>query len=93
MDLSKYSGSGDVPVFNCVIYVSKSDDGGIHARVANLAEFECAAASEREAIMKLVPAFKERVRVLTQSGSEIPWIEPPSPKEPAEQERFVPVHL
>lgn len=83
----------DVPVFSCVVYVSKNAAGGVHARVANLAGFESDAASEREALSKLVPAFKQRVAELTASKSDIPWIEPPSTKADNEQVRLIPVHL
>jgi len=93
LNVSKDSKPVGVPVFNCIVYVSPSDGGGVRARVANLAGLEFSAASEREAFGKLVPAFKKRVSELMQSGTEIPWIEPPSPAEPGEQMRFVPVHL
>lgn len=83
----------DVPVFSCVVYVAKNASGGVHARVANLAELACDAASEREALSKLVPAFKQRMAELTASNTPIPWIEPPSPKADDEQVRLIPVHL
>ena len=93
MDVTNHAGPANVPVFSCVVYVCPREGGGVRARVANLAGFECIASSEREALMKLVPAFKERIRELLQTGSEIPWVEPPVAKEPDEQERFVPLHL
>ena len=65
----------EVPVFSCVVYVSKNGAGGVHARVANLAGFECDAANEREALSKLVSAFKQRVVELTAGKMPIPWIE------------------
>ena len=81
-----------IPVFNCVVYVSPVA-GGVRARVANLPGLECTAASEREALAKIVPAFKQRVAELMQSDTPIPWIEPPAPAEPGEQKRLIPVHL
>jgi hypothetical protein len=27
------------------------------------------------------------------NGIQIPWIEPPTPAEPGEQQRYIPVHL
>lgn len=84
---------GDVPVFNCVIYVAPDAAGGVRARVANLAGLECAAASERQALSQLVPAFKQRVGALVSSGSPIPWIDPPQPIESGEQQRLIPIHL
>ena len=83
----------EIPVFSCVVYVSKNAAGDVHARVANLAGLECDAASEREALSKLVPAFKQFVSELTASKSPIPWIEPPSPRADDEQVRLIPVHL
>lgn len=83
----------DVPVFSCLVYVSPAAGGGVRARVANLAGFECTAASERAALSKLVPAFKQRVGELMQNKTPIPWIDPPSPAEAGEQTRFIPVHL
>lgn len=83
----------DVPVFSCIAYVSKNPTGGVHIRVANLAGLECDAASEREALSKLVPQFKQRVVELTASKTPIPWMEPPSPQADGEQVRLIPVHL
>ena len=83
----------DVPVFNCIVYISLNSDGGVSARVANLPGLSCTAASEREALSKIVPAFKQRVSELMRSETPIPWIEPPTPAEPEEQTRHIPVHL
>jgi hypothetical protein len=58
----------------------------------NLVGLESTGASERDALTKLVPAFKQRVGELVQSGEPIPWIDPPAPKE-GQQKRFIPVHL
>jgi hypothetical protein len=83
----------DVPVFSCIAYLSKNPTGGVHARVANLAGLECDAGTEREALSKIVPAFKQRVVELTASKTEIPWVEPPTPMADGEQVRLIPVHL
>ena len=93
LQVGDHAKSGDVPVFSCIVYVSPSARGGVRVRVANLAGLECTAASEREALAKIVPAFKQRVAELIQSEASIPWIEPPTPAEPGEQKRFIPVHL
>ena len=82
-----------VPVFNCVVYVASTDDGGVRARVANLAGLESTAGSEREALAKIVAAFKARVGELTAAGATIPWIDPPVEPASNEQTRYVPVHL
>ena len=84
--------NADVPVFSCVVYVS-ADAGGVRARVANLAGLESSAASEREALAKIVRAFKTRVAELLQTNQPIPWIEPPVAAVAGEQTRFIPVHL
>lgn len=83
----------DVPVFNCVVYVSPHPQGGTQARVGNLAGLSFQGASEREVLGKVVTAFKQHVGQLTEQGEEIEWIEPPLPPEPGEQTRFIPVHL
>ncbi len=83
----------EVPVFNCIVYVSPAAGGGVRARVANLSGLECTAASEREALGKIVPAFKQRIVELMRGETPIPWIEPPAPAEAGEQRRFIPVHL
>ena len=93
MQISDQSRPGDVPVFSCIVYVSADALGGTRARVANLPGLECTAASEREALAKIVPAFKQRVAELVRSETSIPWIEPPLAAEPGEQKRFIPVHL
>jgi hypothetical protein len=83
----------DVPVFSCIVLVSPEAGGGVRARIANLAGFECTAASERQALAQLIPAFRTHVADLLRAGTPIPWIDPPVPAEPNEQKRWVPVHL
>ena len=92
-DLSKHVIPADVPVFNCLVYVSPGPAGGVRARVGNLAGLQVVAASEREALAKIIPAFKQQLGELMQSGAAIPWIDPPLDAEPEEQTRFIPVHL
>ena len=84
--------AANVPVFNCLVYVSQQD-GGVKARVANLAGIEYIAGNERAALGQIVPAFKQRLVEYLQGDEPIPWLEPPLPIEPGEQKRFVPVHL
>ncbi|QDT13834.1 hypothetical protein [Planctomycetes bacterium K23_9] len=81
----------DVPTFRCIVYVWKTDSGTA-ARVMNLDGIECTAASERDALSKIVPAFKKRLGELVQSGEEIQWTKPP-PLADGQQKRFIPVHL
>jgi len=92
-DLSHHVVPADVPVFNCLVYVATGPDGTVQARVGNLAGLQVEAANEREALAKIIPAFKQQVGELMQNGTPIPWIEPPLDPEPAEQTRFIPVHL
>lgn len=88
-----HSKRAEVPVFNCIVYVSPHAGGGVRARVANLPGLVCTAASEREALGKIVPAFKRWIGEQMQSETPIPWIDPPTPAEAGEQVRFIPVHL
>ena len=92
-DLSHHVVPADVPVFNCLVYVAAGPEGGVQARVGNLAGLQVEAANEREALAKIIPAFKQQLGELMQTGTPIPWIEPPLDPEPAEQTRFIPVHL
>jgi nucleoside-diphosphate-sugar epimerase len=92
LHVSERTQPADVPVFECVVYISR-EDGTVRARVANLEGLECTATTEREALAQLVPVFKQRVAELMHNESPIPWIEPPNAPEPDEQTRFVPVHL
>lgn len=82
----------DVPVFACIVYVSKVE-GGVRARVANLAGIEVTAANERMAIGHVVTVFKQRVADMHRQNETIPWISPPAPIESGEQQRYVPAHL
>jgi hypothetical protein len=93
LNVSDHSQPVQVPVFSCIVYVSPDATGGVRARVANLPGLECAAGSERAALGKLVPAFKKTVAELMQSGTPIPWVDPPVAAEAGEQTRFIPVHL
>jgi hypothetical protein len=90
---NQHAQPANVPVFNCIVYVSPDPSGGVRARVANLAGLDFTAANERGALAKIVAAFKQRVGDLTRDGIPIPWIEPPTPAETGEQTRFIPVHL
>jgi len=87
-----------VPAFSCTVYVSKTADGTIRARVANLAGDDsgeiCATGnSERDALLKVTRQFKSRVAKMHGENQEIPWTDPPTPPLENEQVRFVPIHL
>ena len=83
----------DVPVFRCVVYIRKLESGQVEATVANLADLKIVAGSERSALMKIVPAFKQRVVAHKQKGEAIPLIDPPTPIEADQDQRVVPIHL
>jgi hypothetical protein len=86
--------SPDVPVFNCLVIVSPRDaEGLISARAAELAGIEGRGKSEREALAQVVAQFKDFVTRRYAAGDEIPWLQPPVPAEPGEQQRFIAVHL
>lgn len=82
----------DVPVFNCVVYVRKTDSGAV-LRVANLAGITEEASSERAGLAAVVSRFKQMTAEYLQGDGTIPWIEPIPDPEPDEQSRFIPVHL
>ncbi len=81
----------DVPTFGCVVYVSRTESG-VLAQVMNLEGIQSTGASERDALSKLVPVFKQRVGELVQNGDTIPWVDPPALKD-GQQKRFIPIHL
>ena len=83
----------NVPVFSCVIYIRKNEDGNVSGRVANLAGFSASGASERSVLSKISKEFKAQVMSLHQEGKTIPWIEPPLPPAADESVRSIPVHL
>ncbi len=91
-ELNLADSSGAVPAFACIVYVSKTANG-TRARVGNFPDLERVGANERDALGKIVPEFKKRISELITAGKEIPWIDPPSPLQPDEQKRFLPVHL
>ena len=82
-----------VPTFACLIYIAKTDDGKVNARVANLAGFEITAATERDALLRISKQFKAHVVQKTADGETIAWIDPPLPAAENEQVRSIPVHL
>ncbi len=82
-----------VPVFSCVIYIRKTEDGKVAGRVANFAGLSSSGFSERDVLSRLSKEFKAQVINLHQEGKPIPLIEPPQPPEPDENVRSIPVHL
>jgi hypothetical protein len=86
--------SGDVPVFDCRVYLSPPDERGtITARLASLADMTVEGRNEREALRKIVARFKEVVGGYVSRGEPIPWLAEPHQPAASETQRFVPVHL
>lgn len=88
----------NVPVFACIVYVCKNEDGTIDGRVANLAggdsgEIRASGNSERTVLGNITREFKSRVFKMFEEGQEIPWIDPRQPPLENEQVRSIPVHL
>ena len=83
----------NVPVFACIVYVHKNEDGTVIGRVANLAGIKASGNSERDVLGKIVREFKACVFKILEDGQEIPLIDPPQPPLENEQVRSVPVHL
>lgn len=92
LPVDSHSVTPNVPAFTCIVYVSQVDRG-VLARVANLAGIEFQAGTERDALAKIVPAFKKLVAETLESGKTVDWIDPPVPIGEGEVERYLPVHL
>jgi hypothetical protein len=83
-----------VPVFNCRVIIAPRDAAGkIIARAAELADLSAGGESDREALQKLVAAFKAKMAAHVAADEEIPWIKPGAKPQPGERELFVAVHL
>lgn len=81
-----------VPVFNCRVIVSRNGSQFV-ARAAELAALSTSGESQREALQKLVAAFKAQMTSYVSAGQEIPWVKPGQQVQPGETELFVAVHL
>ena len=85
------TGGAAVPVFNCIVILTRdTTTGRMSARVANMAGIAAEGNSERELLMLLFKAF---LMDCLQNNREIPWIDPAETPLPGEQQRFIPVHL
>jgi hypothetical protein len=87
-----------VPVFSCIVYVCKTEDGTIRGRVANLAggdsgEIGASGNSERDVLLKVTREFKARILKMHGENQGISWIDPPQPPVENEQVRSIAVHL
>jgi hypothetical protein len=83
-----------VPVFNCrAIVAPRNADGTVVARCAELANLSAAGDTEREALQKLVAAFKAKMAAHVAAHEEIPWVRPGEAANPIEKELLIAVHL
>lgn len=82
-----------VPAYTCKVYIRKNENGTVTGRVANLAGLEASGAGERDVLLKLTREFKSRISQILTDGEDIPWIDPPQPRQENEQMRSIPVHL
>lgn len=86
--------SNPVPVFNCIVILTKpSDDGRQTGRVANLDGVTATGFSERDILTAIVKKFKTAVQEYTAKDQPIPWIESPEKPATGEVQRYIPVHL
>jgi hypothetical protein len=83
----------DVPVFNCVVNLARTESGTFIGRVANLTGIQARGPSERNVIAQLVAEFKAQVAGYHAAGEGIPFIEPPAPPAHGETQRLIAVHL
>jgi hypothetical protein len=92
--MSALAGGPSVPVYNCVVHVSRAAaDGTVVARVVNLAGIEVCGRSEREALSQAVASFKAAVSKCHAVGEPIPWLTDPAAPAADQMQRFVAVHL
>ena len=88
------TGADSVPVFNCIVILSRDvATERLTGRVANLANISAEGSGERELLMVLTKRFKAFVQGCVQNQRAIPWIDPPEQPTTGEQQRFIPVHL
>jgi hypothetical protein len=84
----------DVPVFNCIVNVSRNAaDGLVTARMANLAGLEASGKSEREALAQLIAAVKTYLAARQTDRQPIPWLTTPVSPKTGEVQRFIALHL
>ncbi|MEY3228071.1 MAG: hypothetical protein RLZZ536_2690 [Planctomycetota bacterium] len=93
-DSSCGGGPGSVPVFNCIVILTRDPQTGkIHGKVANLAGISGEATSERDLLFLLTRRFRELLQTCSRENRPIRWLDPPETPGPGEQQRFIPIHL
>ena len=83
----------DVPVFTCIVYVRRNEDGSVFGKVANLDGIESSGASERDVLGRVSREFKARILKSFEEGKQVDLIDPPASPADNEQVRSIPVHL
>ena len=83
----------DVPVYTCIVYVSKRDDGTVIGEVANLDGIQATGASERFVLSSVTREFKALIKKLAEAGETIEFIDPVQPPQPHQRVRSIPIHL
>jgi len=84
----------EVPVYNCIVYLSAKDqDGRVSCRCANVEGLTVVAATERDALQAIVRAFKERAAQAQETGRPLQLIDPPPEPDGSESIRYLAVHL
>ncbi|HXT60680.1 MAG TPA: hypothetical protein VN699_18710 [Pirellulales bacterium] len=85
---------GEVPVYNCLVLLSPPDaEGYLAARCSNLPEVAERGKSRREALAKVVAAFKAAVARYSAEGRAVPFAAEPLEPAPGEEQLWIAVHL
>jgi len=93
-DSSCGGGPGSVPVYNCIVILTRdAQTGKTQGKVANVAGIDGAASSERDLLFLLTRKFRELLQTCSRENRPIPWLDPPATPGPGEQQRFIPIHL
>ena len=83
-----------IPTFSCHVILTPPQNGKpFQGRTANLEGIQVEAATERDVLMAIMERFRTEVRKHTESGQEIPFVDPPEEPGAGELVRFIPIHL
>lgn len=94
VDMEHPSPQANPPVYNCRVYVApRNEQGVVQARVAQLADVQAEAVSQRAALAAVVAEFKCVLSDCHARGEQPPWLDAPLPIAPGETEFYIAVHL
>lgn len=82
-----------VPVFTCLVYIRKNEDGTLTGRVANFEGIEASGTSERFVLGSVTREFKSRILKMVELGQDISLNDSPDPPNENELVRSIPMHL